>query len=93
MEEKQKQKEEDERKAVASIDWHDFSVVAAIDFGALDMNLPPPVKPDDLGIRLLEMAQAEMEMREQLKRHGIKMQETAVNEQVGGVGNGNTSHL
>lgn len=77
MMEKEKEDADRERKAMLAVDWHDFSVVAAISFGSEDINLPPPVTPESLGVRLVEMAQAEAEMREQIQRR-----EAAMNEEV-----------
>ncbi|XP_072045442.1 splicing factor 3A subunit 1-like [Amphiura filiformis] len=56
--EMQRKKEEEqrakERAAYASIDWHDFVVVETVDFQPGEQgNFPPPLKPEDIGVRIL----------------------------------------
>uniref|UniRef100_A0A7M5XIH6 SURP motif domain-containing protein n=1 Tax=Clytia hemisphaerica TaxID=252671 RepID=A0A7M5XIH6_9CNID len=55
--EKRKVEDEKEREriAFASIDWHDFVVVETVNFNEEETaNLPPPVKKDQLGARMLQ---------------------------------------
>eukprot|EP01147_Barroeca_monosierra_P001370 gene1371-4545_t len=60
--------EEAERIARARIDWHDFVVVATIEFTSEDADLPAPVTPEQLGVRVIEMEQAEQQLIERLQR-------------------------
>lgn len=40
--------------AYASIDWHDFVVVEAVDYQPYETgNFPPPTNPDEVGARVL----------------------------------------
>lgn len=51
---KEQEKRERERAAYASIDWHDFVVVETVDFQPGEQgNFPPPLKPEDIGVRIL----------------------------------------
>ncbi|KAF2741370.1 hypothetical protein EJ04DRAFT_453765 [Polyplosphaeria fusca] len=54
--EKEEKKVEDEKKEYASIDWHDFSVIATVTFDEGDdtVDLPPPISLNDLLSRSLE---------------------------------------
>ncbi|PSN60716.1 hypothetical protein BS50DRAFT_578904 [Corynespora cassiicola Philippines] len=54
--EKEEKKLEDERREFASIDWHDFSVVATVTFDEGDdaIDLPPPTTLNDLMSASLE---------------------------------------
>ncbi|ORY19839.1 Pre-mRNA splicing factor PRP21 like protein-domain-containing protein [Clohesyomyces aquaticus] len=52
----EEKKVEDERKEYASIDWHDFSIIATVTFDELDdqAELPPPTSLNDLQSASLE---------------------------------------
>ncbi|EDQ86920.1 uncharacterized protein MONBRDRAFT_33566 [Monosiga brevicollis MX1] len=58
-EDRQRRAEEQERekREFNSIDWHDFVVVATIEFGPDDKDLPPPVTAESLGIRMVQLDQ------------------------------------
>ncbi|RDD44977.1 Splicing factor 3A subunit 1 [Trichoplax sp. H2] len=66
--EEQRQKEEAEqdreRIAFAQVDWHDFVVVETVPFKDDEKdNLPPPVTPEELGIRIIAQQRYEEEQR------------------------------
>ncbi|KAH7079028.1 Pre-mRNA splicing factor PRP21 like protein-domain-containing protein [Paraphoma chrysanthemicola] len=54
--EKEEKKAEDEKKEYATIDWHDFTVIATVLFDEVDDNadLPPPALLNDLQSQSLE---------------------------------------
>lgn len=54
--EKEEKKAEDEKKEYATIDWHDFNVIATVLFDEVDDNadLPPPALLNDLQSQSLE---------------------------------------
>ncbi|KAH6620456.1 Pre-mRNA splicing factor PRP21 like protein-domain-containing protein [Boeremia exigua] len=58
--EKEEKKAEDEKKEYASIDWHDFTVIATVLFDEADdaADLPPPALLNDLQSQSLEQKAA-----------------------------------
>ena len=58
--EKEEKKAEDEKKEYASIDWHDFAVIATVLFDDADdaADLPPPALLNDLQSQSLEQKAA-----------------------------------
>lgn len=55
---------EAERTSFAQIDWHDFLVVETLNFNEDEADLPAPIKPEDLGARLIEMEHFERQQKE-----------------------------
>eukprot|EP00040_Diaphanoeca_grandis_P015062 m.76693 g.76693 ORF g.76693 m.76693 type:complete len:785 (+) comp24925_c0_seq1:200-2554(+) len=62
--EAKKELEEKDRLAYQAVDWHDFLLVDTIQFDDGDVDLPPPVKMEDLGARLHEMEKIEHAQKE-----------------------------
>jgi len=58
--EKEEKQAEDEKKEYASIDWHDFAVIATVTFDEADdsVDLPPPTTLNDLQSASLEQKAA-----------------------------------
>eukprot|EP00038_Savillea_parva_P024399 m.43919 g.43919 ORF g.43919 m.43919 type:complete len:786 (-) comp6463_c0_seq1:156-2513(-) len=60
----EREAQEKERVAYQSIDWHDFLVVETVEFGPEDTNLPPPIRMEDLGARIIEIENLERAKKE-----------------------------
>ncbi len=51
---KEEEEKEKERVAYSQIDWHGFVVVETVDFQPGEQgNFPPPLRPEDIGRRIL----------------------------------------
>jgi splicing factor 3A subunit 1 len=85
--EKEEKKAEDEKKEYASIDWHDFTVIATVLFDDADdgADLPPPALLNDLQSQSLEQKAAvslstrrlEEAMPDEVTYYNVTQQNTA----------------